>query len=308
MADEPRFQHAEAPVGRGMGRGLAAILPDRSEEAPTLRELALDLIRPNPRQPRGQFGGEALLALAESIKARGVLQPVVVRSLAGGTYELIAGERRLRAAKIAGLERIPAIVREAEDGERLELALIENVAREDLNPVEEARACATLVEDLGVTKEELARRIGRSRVAVSNLIRLLGLPDEALAMVAAGELTEGHGRALLMCKENDRRRRLAHEARAGGWSVRETERHARGRDKQPRGERSGDTITLHPDLEEALAAASDTLTTALGREVRVRPRRDGCRAEIDFGTPREAIELAERLLGETARRRPSAAA
>ncbi len=187
-----------------------------------LRELAIELISPNPRQPRAALDGESLLALAESIKARGILQPVVVRALPGGSYELIAGERRLRAAKLAGLERIPAIVRRADDRERLELALIENMARENLNAVEEARACATLVEDLGVTKEELGRRIGRSRVAVSNLIRLLGLPDEALAIVESGELSEGHGRALLMEKDQDERRRLAREAVAAGWSVRET--------------------------------------------------------------------------------------
>ena len=121
-----------------------------------------------------------------------------MRPLVGGRYELIAGERRLRARKQAGLDQIPALVRPTEDGERLELALMENVAREDLNPIEEARACATLVEDLGVTKEELGRRIGKSRAAVSNLVRLLGLPDEVLGMLEAGDLTEGHGRALLM--------------------------------------------------------------------------------------------------------------
>src|SRR3990170_2976710 len=141
-----------------MGRGLAAILSKSPrEEVAVLRELPLELIKPNPRQPRCEFDDEALLALSESIKARGVLQPIVVRPLPGGSYELIAGERRLRASKLAGLDSVPAIVRDTEDSERLELALIENVAREDLNLVEEARACATLVEDLGVTKEELAR-------------------------------------------------------------------------------------------------------------------------------------------------------
>src|SRR5918997_5499131 len=166
-----------------MGRGLAAILSKspRDEEGTgepdVLRQIAVELIRPNPSQPRRSFDEEGIVALSESIRSRGLLQPIVVRALPGGSYELVAGERRLRAAQMAGLETLPAIVRETAEEERLELALIENMAREDLNPVEEARACATLVEDLGITKEELARRLGRSRVAISNLIRLLDLPD-----------------------------------------------------------------------------------------------------------------------------------
>src|SRR5215210_6558372 len=213
--------------GRGIGRGLAAILAQSEREAEGLRHLPLDLVRPNPRQPRRLFDGESLLALAESIKARGILQPLVVRPLPGGTYELVAGERRLRAARLAGLDEVPAVVRETEEAEQLELALVENVAREDLSPVEEARACATLVEDMGLSKEELGRRIGRSRVAVSNLIRLLDLPDEALDLLAKGELSEGHGRAILMCRDQGARRRLARAAAEGEWSVRETERRAK---------------------------------------------------------------------------------
>jgi ParB family chromosome partitioning protein len=212
---------------RGMGRGLAALLPSSSRHLDTLRELPVGLIRPNPSQPRREFDAEALTALAESISARGVLQPIVVRPLGEEGYELVAGERRLRAAMLAELETVPAILRDTAEDSRLEIALIENMAREDLNPVEEARACSTLVRDLGLTKEELGRRIGRSRVAVSNLIRLLDLPDEALALVASGELSEGHGRALLLRRDQADRRRLAREAVAGGWSVRETERRAK---------------------------------------------------------------------------------
>ena len=191
---------------RGMGRGLAAILPGnaRQEDAePGLRQIAVDLIRPNPDQPRKEFNGESLLALAESIEAKGLLQPLVVRALPGGTYELIAGERRLRASKIAKLEQVPAIIRDAEGSERLELALLENVAREDLNPVDEARACAILVDDLGVSKAELASRIGKSRPAVANAIRLLDLPDGVLELIERSELTGAHGRALLMTRDND---------------------------------------------------------------------------------------------------------
>ena len=216
---------------RGMGRGLAAILSSTAERDaerdPELRDLPVDLIGPSPHQPRQRFDEPSLLALAGSLRERGVLQPVLVRPLPGGTYELIAGERRWRAAQLAGFDTIPALVRPHDDAASLELALIENMAREDLSPVEEARACALLVEELGLTREELGRRIGRSRVAVSNLLRLLDLPDEALDLLAAGELTEGHGRALLIAQGHDDRRRLARAAAADGWTVRETEARAR---------------------------------------------------------------------------------
>ena len=179
-----------------MGRGLAAILPESAagEDVGELRELPVGLIKPNPKQPRTNFDPEALAGLAASIESSGVVQPLLVRPLHDGSYELIAGERRWRAAQQAGLEKVPAIVRDSEQAERLQVALIENMVREDLNPVEEARACAALVEDLGLSKEELARRVGRSRPAVSNLIRLLDLPDEALELLESGELSEGHGR------------------------------------------------------------------------------------------------------------------
>ena len=231
------------------GRDPAAVA---TATRPALREIAVELIRPNPNQPRKEFDGEALIALAESISARGMLQPIVVRPLAGGEYELIAGERRLRAAKMAGLEQVPALVRDTDEAERLELALIENMAREDLNPIEEARACATLVEDLGITKEELGRRVGRSRVAVSNLIRLLELPDEALAMIEAGELTEGHGRALLMCKDHARAAPArARRGRAGLVGPRDRAAREGVGPGAPRRRRR--PVVLHPDLADAMA-------------------------------------------------------
>lgn len=280
---------------RGMGRGLASILPRSQKGAEGFRELPLDLVRPNPRQPRRDFDQAALAELADSIRSRGVLQPVVVRPLAGGEYELVAGERRLRAAAIAELEAIPAVVREAADWERLDLALAENMAREDLNPVEEARACAMLVEDLGITKGEVGRRVGRSRVAISNLIRLLELPEEALELIEAGQLSEGHGRAILMCKDHGARRRLALGARDEGWSVRETEQRARELEEFP-SPRERPRVVVHPDLQEALSAAEDALSAALGREVRVRARGERCRVELELDSPAEAVELAEQLL------------
>jgi ParB family chromosome partitioning protein len=287
-----------------MGRGLAAILPRSGEGEEGMRELPLELVKPNPQQPRRSFDEAALAELAESIRARGLLQPIVARPLPGGEYELLAGERRLRAARLAELETIPAMVRSAGDSERLDLALAENMARVDLNPVEEARACAMLVDDLGLTKEEVGRRVGRSRVAISNLIRLLALPEEALELIENGSLSEGHGRAILTCKDHARRRRLAFEARDRAWSVRETEQRAReaasgGEAKAQRPKR-----VVHPDLEDALAAAEDALSAALGHEVKVRARGERCRMELEFDTPAEAVELAERLL---ARRLPRAA-
>ena len=288
---------AEAARRSGLGLGLAAIIPTATRVEGGLRDIPLELIRPNPDQPRRRFDEPALVALADSIRARGLLQPVVVRPLPGGRYELVAGERRFRAAALAELTAIPAIVRETDDSERLELALIENMARADLNAVEEARALATLVDDLGVSKEEVARRVGRSRVAVANLIRILELPDEALAMVERRELTAGHARALLLCKDHDRRRQLARTARDAGWSVRETERRAREAEGRPRRfERGRRTVSIHPDLADAIGAAEDALTAALGREVTVRPRAGGVRVELDLEHPRDAVELAEQIL------------
>jgi ParB family transcriptional regulator, chromosome partitioning protein len=285
---------------RGMGRGLAAILPGnaRQEGAESgLRQIPVDLIRPNPDQPRKGFNGESLLALAESIEAKGLLQPLVVRALPGGTYELIAGERRLRAAKIAKLEQVPAIVRDAEGSERLELALLENVAREDLNPVEEARACATLVDDLGVSKAELASRIGKSRPAVANAIRLLDLPDDVLELIERAELTGAHGRALLMTRDNDVRRRLAHEAVAAGWSVKETEKRAKAEQEHLDGTAPLRGRASPPaDLVDAMAAAADALTAATGHDVKVKAAASGVRAEISFENPAEAVALAELIL------------
>jgi len=276
-----------------MGKGLSAILPRSGKEETGLREVPVELIVPNPRQPRREFDEDALVALSESIRSRGVLQPVVVRPLPGGTFELIAGERRLRASKLAELPSIPAVIRQTEDWERLDLALAENMARVDLNPVEEARACAMLVDDLGLSKAEVGRRVGKSRVAVSNLVRLLELPDDVLDSIESGSLSEAHGRAILTCKDHEARKRLAREARERGWSVRETERRARelelgGPDKPP-------AAPLHPDLEEARTAVADAFTEALGRPVRARTKGEAMRIEIDFDSPEEASELAERL-------------
>jgi ParB family chromosome partitioning protein len=278
---------------RGIGRGLSAILPEAgSDGAGELRELPVGLIKPNPDQPRTQFDADALSALAASIESSGVVQPLLVRPLPDGSYELIAGERRWRAARQAGLDKVPAVVRDQADAERLQAALIENMVREDLNPVEEARACAALVEDLGLTKEELARRVGRSRPAVSNLIRLLELPDETLALLESRELSEGHGRALLGAAGNDVRRRLGRDAVRGGWSVRETENRVRLA-SQPKTEPKRKAVD--PEEAAALEAAGDALESALGHEVRVRTKGEAIVAELRFEDLDQARALARGL-------------
>lgn len=289
----------------GMGRGLEAILSVSAEgtgaRAQELRELPVELIAPNPSQPRRRFDESALQALAGSLTERGVLQPVLVRPKAGGKYELVAGERRWRAAKIAGLQTVPALVRPRDDAEALELALIENMAREDLSPIEQARACVALVEELGLTREAVGRRVGRGRVAVSNLIRLLDLPDEAIELVHDGRLSEGHGRALLLAEDHLARTRLARNAVQEGWSVRTVEARARsanaaGAGTRRHGGRDAGAGKLHPDQLQAASEIADALAVALGTEVRVRPRRDGgYSAELSFATPEEALEVARRV-------------
>jgi ParB family transcriptional regulator, chromosome partitioning protein len=287
---------------RGMGRGLAAILSvskpaegGAADAGPAseLRELPVELIRANPAQPRKRFDDEALEALAGSLADRGVVQPILVRPVAGGTYELVAGERRWRAAQLAGLELIPAVVREHDDAASLEVALVENMAREDLNPVEEARAVAALVEELGLSREAVGKKVGRSRVAISNLLRILDLPDEVLALIEAGRLTEGHGRALLMAPEHADRRRLARAAAEQGWSVRVTEERARAAAAGPRQGSPGHD--LHPDQAHAVEEIAAALGAALGTDVRVRPVGTGFKVELAFSSADEAVALARRL-------------
>jgi ParB family transcriptional regulator, chromosome partitioning protein len=281
---------------KGMGRGLAAILSVAPrDELQELRPIPVDMIDPNPHQPRGTFDEDSLMALAGSIKARGVLQPVLVRPLPSGRYELVAGERRWRAAQLAELDALPAVVRRHDDAGSLEVALIENMAREDLNPVEEARACAALVEELGLTREEVGVRIGRSRVAVSNLIRLLDLPDEALTLIERGALTEGHGRALLLTDDHAARRALARDAARSRWSVRELE--SRARAAAPSGRRRPRAKpAVHPDQAAAIELIADALGAALGREVDVTPTKTaGYRVQLTFDSLDEALDAARRL-------------
>jgi ParB family chromosome partitioning protein len=275
---------SEAEARRGLGRGLDVLIGGLGS-APALTELALEAIHPSPRQPRRRFLPEATDGLASSIKAQGLLQPIVVRPRSEGGYELIAGERRWRAAKQAGVGSVPALVREADDRDSLLLALVENVAREQLSAVEEARAYAVLLDEFGLSLGEVAERVGRSKPAVSNRLRLLELPDEVLWMVARGELTEGHARAVLAVPDHDSRRRLARRIVRDGLSVRAAERAAQaaGARRRPR-----PAAPVDPALAERARVAAARVT---GREVRVRPGR----LEVVFGDEHELAELVEAL-------------
>jgi ParB family chromosome partitioning protein len=285
---------AEAPrERRGLGRGLAALLGEGEGPGapPALLQLALDAIEPNPDQPRAAIDEGALAALAASIRATGVLQPVVVGPAGpSGRHQLVAGERRWRAAALAGLSHVPAVVREVDERERLELALVENLVREDLTPIDVAQACACLIEDFGQAHGELAERLGRSRPAVSNLVRLLELPEPVQAMIAAGELTEGHGRAILMADGPARRMRLAERAVAEGLTVRATEDLARreGPDRPARRRPAAPT--------ELGDAALEAFGTAFDAPVRVRAAGRGqVVVELRFADEAALAAALERL-------------
>jgi ParB family transcriptional regulator, chromosome partitioning protein len=269
---------------RGLGRGLDVLIGGLAAPAQELVKLPLDEIHPNPRQPRRRFAPEATDGLAGSIKAQGLLQPVVVRPRPEGGYELIAGERRWRAARQAGVETVPALVREADDRDSLLLALVENVAREQLSAVEEARAYAVLLDEFGLSLGDVAERVGRSKPSVSNRLRILELPDEVLWMLARGELTEGHARAVLAVPDHDARRRLSRRIVRDGLSVRAAERAAQASGARRR-ER---TTPVHPHLAERARTAAERLT---GRRTRVRAGR----LEIDFADEHELAELVEAL-------------
>jgi len=270
---------------RGLGRGLEVLVGGLGE-GPELAELAVEQIHPNPRQPRRRFEPEAGSGLAKSIETQGLLQPVVVRPRPAGGYELIAGERRWRAAKEAGVDKVPALVREADDQQSLLLSLVENVAREQLSPVEEARAYAILVDEFGLGVGEIADRVGRSTPSVSNRLRLLELPDDVLWMIAGGELTEGHAKAILSAPGQAERRRLAKRVAKEGLSVRATERAARA--MGARTYRARHRSAVDPGLAERTAHAIQRLTG-------FRPKVTPTRIEIPFSDEKELAELAEAL-------------
>ena len=269
---------------RGLGRGLEVLVGGAGES--DLVHLPLEMIHANPRQPRKLFGSEAAAGLAASVKAQGLLQPLLVRARGEGGYELIAGERRLRAAREAGLATVPAVVREADDRESLVLGLVENVAREQLSAVEESRAYAVLLDEFGLSLGEIADRVGRSKPSVSNRLRLLELPDEVLEMLSAGELSEGHARAVLALPDHDARKALARRAVKSGLSVRQVEQATR--DAGAPRQRVARPAPLDPALASRAASAAEKLT---GFNARVSPGK----LEIRFESETALAELAEAL-------------
>lgn len=273
---------------RGLGRGLEVLIGGADQ--PELLHLPVEAVHPNPRQPRKRFEPEATSGLAASIGSQGVLQPIVVRPRPSGGYELIAGERRWRAAREAGVPTIPALVRAADDRDSLLLGLVENVAREDLSPVEEARAYALLLDEFELSLGEVAERVGRSKPAVSNRLRLLELPDEVLWMLVRGELTEGHARAVLAVPDDTSRVALARRIAKEGMTVRGAERAARDGGARRRGPRRQ---AVDPGLAERARAAAERLT---GLPARVMSDR----LEIRFENETALAELVEALeaLGE----------
>ncbi|MGN6379515.1 MAG: ParB/RepB/Spo0J family partition protein [Gaiellales bacterium] len=287
MADTP------PPPRRGLGRGLAALVAEFPSGQVSLIDLELSQIRPNPKQPRRDFDEEAIGRLAESITAEGVVQPILVREVEPG-YEIVAGERRWRAARQAGLRTIPAVVRQTDERESLILALAENVAREDLNPLEQARAFAVLADELDLTQTEIARRLGKSRAAVANTLRLLELPDEVLEMVARGDLSEGHGRAILQVSDQDGRLQLARRVLARGLSVRQTEAAAKATGKTtPR------RATATQALDQELAnLAVDAAWQSLGLRASVRSGPRGGRVELHFSSTAELGRIIDQLRAE----------
>jgi len=253
-----------------------------------LRDIVLQAIHPNPAQPRKHFDDASLAALADSIRDRGVLQPIIVQPRSGGGYEPIAGERRWRASKIAGVATIPALVAPPVDGAKsIELALIENVARDDLGVIEEPRAIATLLDELDVTTTSLARRLGRSRSDLAHTVRLLDLPDDAIGLIDGGALSKGHGKILLTEPDHYRRRVLARRAAEGGWSVRALEAEI-ARASQPRAR----PAEPHPDQVASAARLHNLFAHATGCAIEARPHRLGYQLILD----QSAIEWLTRML------------
>ncbi len=280
-------------VQKGLGKGMGALFgdfnEDSSEKSP-YQQLPIYKVEPNPDQPRQDFDEEALQALADSIGVHGVVQPLTVRELPSGYYQIIAGERRWRAARLAGLKEIPAVIIEADDKKTMELALIENLQRQDLNPVEEAQGYRTLMEVHGLTQEDAANRVGKSRPAVANALRLLGLCPEVLEMVRSGKLSAGHARAVLSLKTEKQQKDAAQKIAALGLSVRQAELLCKNMDKPPVQPKP---VSLAVDY---VAECEKTLSRQLGRGVKIVNGKRKGRFELEFYGQEDLQTLLEALM------------
>ena len=288
-------------VERGLGRGLGALLGDaalQSQEGGSL-SLPISQVEPGLKQPRKRFEEEALQDLADSIRTHGIIQPLTVRRLSSGYYQIIAGERRWRAAKLAGLTEVPAVIIEADDRKVMELGLIENLQREDLNPIEEANGYKVLVEEYGLTQEEVAQRVGKSRPAVANALRLLALPDPVCQLLEEGNLSAGHARAILSIPNGGLQMQLAKKVVADGLSVRQTEALAK---RLSAGEKATPSpAPAGPDLSIYYKEAEKSLATRFGRKVHIVSGRKKGKIELEYYDPEDLntlLELLEQLPGK----------
>lgn len=290
---------SESSQRRGLGRGLAALIPQEEGSGTAYAEIPLSAITPNPRQPRGVFDEDELEGLATSIRDLGLLQPLVVRRMGDDRYELIAGERRLRASRIAGLTTVPAILRDTDDTDLLKEALVENIHRVQLNPLEEAAAYQQLLEDFEVTQEELARRLGKSRPTISNGLRLLTLPPAVQRKVAAGVLSAGHAKAVLALGDKRSQEALADRIVAEGLSVRATEEAVRLRvlDEEAAGTSSSGSSSTGGGRQRVTAPAlvelQDDLSDALQARVKISMGARKGKLTVEFGS----IDDLERIVG-----------
>ena len=279
---------------KGLGRGLGALLGDFMEEpaeSSAYQQLPIYKVEPNPDQPRRDFDEEELQALADSITEHGIIQPLTVRQLSSGYYQIIAGERRWRAARLAGLAEVPAVIIEADDKKAMELALIENLQRQDLNPVEEAMGYHTLMSDYGLTQEETAAQVGKSRPAVANALRLLSLPPEVLLMVRKGSLTPGHARAVLSLKTEKLQTEAAKKIANLGLSVRQAELLCKNMGKEP--SHVQESITLAVDY---VAECEKNLSKQLGRGVKIVNGKRKGRFELEFYGQEDLQVLLDALM------------
>jgi ParB family chromosome partitioning protein len=281
----------------GLGRGLSALIPGAVEEGAGLLEIPVEAVAPNPRQPRTTFEDEALDALALSIREVGVLQPIVVRKTSSG-FELIAGERRLRAAKLAGLATVPAVIRESDDAESLREALIENIHREDLNPIELAEAFRELLEELGLKQETLAERLGMSRSHIANTIRLLQLPPDVQAQLAGGRIQAGHGRALLTLGDAEAQRSLALRIAAEDLSVREVEELVRTYLEHPSQPERPPALAAVPEpSENPLAEVEELLSEQLATRVEIQMGKRRGKIVVEFGSADDLERIVSEIIG-----------